>query len=339
MAALTIPALHRSHRGRAEARELADRLGEAKAVLGELAIEDAPLGTRTTYRVGGPAALAVVIEEDRHIDRLVEAAIASGLPTLAVGKGSNLLVADAGFAGLAVLLGERYCSASFPKAGEDAGEVLAGAGLALPVLARQSAAQGWRGLEWAVGIPGSVGGAVKMNAGGHGSDTSAHILGAEIVDLEGGGREQWPAPRLGLGLRDSALGPQHLVIGARLAVRRGDAAAAGAEVEEIVRWRRQNQPGGRNAGSVFKNPPGDFAGRLVEEAGCKGMRIGGAEVSPKHANFIVAGKDACAGDVAALIAAVAARVEQRCGVVLHPEVHLVGFEEDFVASLYGRRGR
>ncbi len=318
-------------------RELKDAVEAAKSAFGEDVLEGAPLGSRTTYRVGGKAALSVVVGDERDLERLARAVGASGLPVLVVGKGSNLLVADGGFAGIAVFLGEGFSTVSLPTQ-DTALEVSAGGAAALPVVARQSAAAGWHGLEWAVGIPGSVGGAVKMNAGGHGSDTSAHLIAAEVVDLARAKVETWPLERLEFGLRHSALGPNHLVLGARFEVEAASAALAVREVEDIVRWRREHQPGGRNAGSVFKNPPGDHAGRLIEAAGCKGMRLASAEVSPKHANFIISDREGKADDVVELMLAVADRVEQTSGVRLRPEVHLVGFSHHILSSLYGLDG-
>ncbi len=165
-----------------------------------------------------------------------------------------------------------------------------------------------------------------MNAGGHGTDTAAVLVSAVACDLAGDGApETWTRDALALGYRRSALGPRHVVVAATFAVRPDDPAAAGERVDEIVRWRRANQPGGQNAGSVFTNPPGDSAGRLVETAGLKGLRVGGAHVSTKHANFIQADDGATAGDVAALVAEVQRRVAAASGVHLVTEIHFVGF--------------
>ena len=193
------------------------------------------------------------------------------------------------------------------------------------MLARRTAAAGLTGLEWAVGVPGSVGGAVRMNAGGHGSDTASTLQRVRVVDLATGEDGEVPASALDLGYRRSALTSTQVVVWAEFALAAGDAATAEAEVRDIVRWRREHQPGGQNAGSVFTNPPGDSAGRLVEAAGAKGLRVGSAEVSPKHANFIQADAGGRADDVFALMVEVRRRVAAHAGVVLHPETHLVGF--------------
>jgi UDP-N-acetylmuramate dehydrogenase len=194
------------------------------------------------------------------------------------------------------------------------------------VLARRAAAVGVAGLEFYVGIPGSVGGAVRMNAGGHGAQTADVIVDARVLDLADGSVREPGRAELGLGYRSSGLAGSAVVVEARFAGRHDDATACGARIDEIVRWRREHQPGGQNAGSVFTNPVDDSAGRLIEAAGCKGLRIGGAVVSEKHANFFVADPGASASDVCALIDLVRTRVEAESGVVLEPELRLVGFD-------------
>ena len=295
-------------------------VGAALAVLGDVAQPDAPLGARTTYRVGGRAAVLVEAGSVADLARVAEAVRASGLTPLVVGRGSNLLVADAGFPGIAVVLG-----AAFEAVRIDGTTVVAGGATPLPVLARRTAAAGLTGLEWSVGVPGTVGGGVRMNAGGHGSDMAATLVRISRFDLATGVHEEVPAPALALGYRTSSLSGAHVVVDATFALERGDARAAGEEVAAIVRWRREHQPGGQNAGSVFTNPPGAAAGRLVDEAGCRGLRLGTAAVSTKHANFIQADEGGSADDVRHLIARVADEVEQRAGVRLRPEVRLVGF--------------
>ena len=293
----------------------------AAELLGELAAADVPLGPRTTYRVGGAAALLVTIESDEDLAAVVEAVRASAVPVLVVGKGSNLLVADRGFPGLAVVLGERFAAVDI-----DGATVRAGGAASLPVVARRSAAAGLTGFEWAVGVPGSIGGAVRMNAGGHGSDMAATLRRVRVVDL-GTGEDGWvPADQLDLRYRHSRLRAPELVVSAELDLRPGDRAAAEAEIDEIVRWRRANQPGGQNAGSVFTNPEGDAAGRLIDTAGAKGLRVGSAAVSPKHANFVIADAGGRADDVWALMGEVQRRVWKTHGVWLEPETRLVGYE-------------
>jgi UDP-N-acetylmuramate dehydrogenase len=243
---------------------------------------------------------------------------------LVVGRGSNLLVADEGFRGVAITLAGEMEELDIDRG---SARVRAGGGVALPVLARRAAAVGVGGLEFFVGIPGSVGGAVRMNAGGHGADTDAVIVTAQIVDLADGESRELSRAALGLGYRRSALTPGAVVVGAVFSGRSDEPAACGERLDEIVRWRREHQPGGQNAGSVFTNPPGDAAGRLIDAAGCKGLRLGGAVVSEKHANFFVADPGASAADVYALVELVQRRVAETSGVHLEPELRCVGFGE------------
>jgi UDP-N-acetylmuramate dehydrogenase len=301
----------------------------AAAVLGPLARRDVPLGPLTTYRVGGSAALFVEATSLGDLGRVAAAVAATGLATLVVGKGSNLLVADAGFPGIAVVLGGEFAEVTIEGTRVDAGGAVA-----LPVAARRTVRAGLTGFEWAVGVPGSIGGAVRMNAGGHGSDMAASLVEARVVDLRGGApapddpdapARRVPAAALELGYRSSAVAPHEVVVGATLALRVGDRAAGEREITEIVAWRRANQPGGQNAGSVFVNPPDDAAGRLIEAAGCKGLRLRSAEVSPKHANFFQADPGGSADDLVALMDVVRRRVLDHSGVDLRPETRLVGF--------------
>ncbi len=292
----------------------------AARLLGERCRTDHPLGARTTYRVGGAAAAFFTIEDEADLALVSRAVGETDVAVLVVGKGSNLLVADAGFPGLALALGPRFATVAL-----EGTSVTAGGGTDLPVLARRTAGAGLHGLEWAVGIPGSVGGGVRMNAGGHGADMASRLVGVRVLSLRTGHDEAVALDALRLGYRRSAIGPDQVVVSAEFRVEPGDAEAARAEVDAVVRWRREHQPGGQNAGSVFTNPPGDAAGRLVEAAGCRGLRWGSAQVSPKHANFIQSRPGGSADDVAELIAEVRRRVLSSTGVDLRPEVHFVGF--------------
>jgi UDP-N-acetylmuramate dehydrogenase len=293
----------------------------AAAVLGERARRDVPLAPFTTYRVGGAAALFLEVADDDDLALVADAVRSSGVEVLVVGKGSNLLVADAGFDGVALVLGD-----AFAEVEVDGTTVRAGGATPLPVLARRTVAAGLTGLEWAVGVPGSVGGGVRMNAGGHGSDVAASLVRVRVLDLATGEDGVVPAAALELGYRRSAVSASRVVVWAEFALAPGDVDAGTAELAEIVRWRREHQPGGQNCGSVFTNPPGDSAGRLVDAAGCKGLRWGTAHVSEKHANFIQADPGGSADDVVALVAEVRVRVLEAHGVDLHPELRLVGFD-------------
>ncbi len=309
-----------------EPAALLDAVADA---LGPAARRQVPLGPLTTYRVGGPAAVLVEAESEVELLAVREALrrAGGGVPVLVLGKGSNLLVADEGFPGVVVRLGSGMAAIDLPApaAGEGPVVVRAGGGLDLPVLARRSVSAGLTGLEWAVGIPGSVGGAVRMNAGGHGADTASCLVRYRWLDLAADADGVDGPERLAYGYRSSSVRPSEVVVWAELGARPGDPAAGRQVLSEVVRWRREHQPGGSNAGSVFANPAGDSAGRLVEAAGLKGLRLGTARVSEKHANFIQADDGGRAADVRALMAQVCHTVAERTGVELCPEVRLVGF--------------
>jgi UDP-N-acetylmuramate dehydrogenase len=322
-----------------------DAYGALAATLGERATLLGPLGPLTTYGVGGPAAVLVEVEGPADLDVVRAALHGWELPLFVLGRGSNLLVADAGFDGVVVHLGGGFAGLDLPRATARAATrtseppvVRAGAALALPVLARRVADAGWSGLSWAVGVPGSVGGAVRMNAGGHGSDLASCLLRYTWVDLTGNGGGTDGVARLDYGYRSSAVGATHLVLDAELAVKAGSVQAEQEAVSAVVKWRREHQPGGSNAGSVFTNPEGDSAGRLIEAAGLKGLRMGTAHVSEKHANFIQADKDGRADDVRALMEHVRAVVAERTGTTLRTEVRLLGFGDGKTGPMVERTG-
>ncbi len=299
-----------------------DRLGGLLAFLGPALETDRSLAPLCTYRVGGSARWFATVQDEPTLARIgsLLAGLDEPVPVLVLGRGSNLLVADAGFDGLAIQLGESMAAVTI-----EGHRVVAGAAASLPVVARRTVAAALGGFEWAVGVPGSIGGAVRMNAGGHGSDLSASLRQVRVVDLRTGETSEVPASALGLSYRRSNLEPQQVVTSAELVLTPTDQARGEELLAEIVRWRREHQPGGHNAGSVFTNPPGDSAGRLIDAAGCKGLRVGTAMISPKHANFIQADDDGSADDVFGLMAEVIERVRAHSGVELHPETRLVGF--------------
>jgi UDP-N-acetylmuramate dehydrogenase len=299
-------------------------LERVAGALGELARREVPIGPLTTYRVGGVARVFCEPASEAELERLVAALAGAGVPVLVIGRGSNLLVADGGWDGVCVHLGEFFSTIESIPPG--ALEVLAGGATAYPVLARRTAVAGLTGLEWAVGIPGSVGGAVRMNAGGHGAETRSRLVSCRLVDLVAGSDRWVPASALHLGYRHSAIGCSDLVVAGRYRLEAGDAGESSARIADIVRWRRENQPGGQNAGSVFTNPPGDSAGRLIDTAGLRGLRLGTASVSDKHANFIQADPGGSADDVRGLVETVQRFVADRLGVELAVELRMVGWD-------------
>ena len=300
---------------------------ELQKRLGDRIRFDVPIGPLTTYRVGGSAAAFVTVESRAELDRVAAACSALDVTTLVIGRGSNMLVADDGFDGVVLQLGDFATFVELPDHGVSNPIVRVGAATSLPILARRTAAAGWCGLEWAVGVPGSVGGAVRMNAGGHGSDMAASLVDVLVVDLSTGATRTWTHHELGLRFRGSDLDDRCVVVEARLRVEPGDATEAQRVIDDIVKWRRENQPGGQNAGSVFVNPiPGVLsAGELIDRAGLRGFRIGTAEVSAKHANFIQADEGGRASDVMAVMRHVHDLVLSESGHDLRSEVRLVGF--------------
>ena len=313
--------------------DLASLAGDLRDRLPDATSEGASFAELSTYRVGGPVAVLVRAKDVDALTTVAEVARRHRPRLLVIGRGSNLLMSDAGFSGLVVVLEGDFEAIDVPGAGgNESPAVRAGGAVPLPVLARRAAAGGLAGLEFYVGIPGSVGGAVRMNAGGHGRETGEVLRRAWVLDLLDGGGHPRASARdvvdLELEYRHSNLRPSEVVTAAEFAVTRDDPAACEARVAEIVRWRREHQPGGQNAGSVFRNPPGDSAGRLIEAAGLKGLRVGGAVVSDKHANFFQAEAGATARDVLDLVAEVQRRVAETTGVELVPELHVVGDDAD-----------
>ena len=302
-----------------------DLMGLAEDLLSKGLLEGVkrrhPLGPLTTYRVGGSAALFVRPTDQEELVRVAEATASAEVRLLLVGRGSNMLVSDEGFEGLAVQLGP-----GFERIRLSEGGVVAGGAAGMPVVARRSVVEGLTGFEWAVGVPGSIGGAVRMNAGGHGSDLAAVLRSAWLVDLASGDRSLRTVEELDLGYRSSAVAPSHVIVEADLSLRPGSAEDGERLLAEIVRWRRENQPGGQNSGSVFTNPSGDSAGRLIDLVGARGLRIGTARVSEKHANFILAERGGLAADVLLVMAEVSRRVGEGLGVDLIAETVLVGFD-------------
>jgi UDP-N-acetylmuramate dehydrogenase len=246
-----------------------------------------------------------------------------------MGRGSNLLIADKGFDGVVVVMAP---SSTENAVTVDGDIVEAGGAMLMPVLARRSVGAGRGGLEWCVGIPGTVGGAVRMNAGGHGADMAASVVDATVLSLRSGQIVRVSAEQLGFYFRGSALSNNHVVLSVRMRTSTQEAASGTAEINAVVSWRREHQPGGRNAGSVFVNPgAGDeSAGALIDSAGLRGFTIGSVSVSEKHANFIQATEGSTAADIAAVMAHVQSTVEEVHGIRIYSEVCLVGFSPDLM---------
>jgi UDP-N-acetylmuramate dehydrogenase len=286
--------------------------------------EGVPLGPYTTYKAGGPARFMADVKDGDALSELLDSGVVAHLPTLVLGRGSNLVVADAGFDGLVIHLG-----AGFARIEVEGTRVRAGGSAPLAHVARKSVDAGLTGLEFFVGVPGSVGGAVRQNAGCFGTETRDRLVSASLVDVADGRRWEAGPDDLDLSYRHSNVGSTQVVVEAVFGATTGDGETGRAELRRITRWRRDNQPGGTfNAGSVFKNPPGSTAGEIIDSLGLKGTTVGGVSVSPKHANFFVAGPGATAEDIKRLVDVVKDRVFEMTGTMLEPEIQFVGFEND-----------
>ena len=285
---------------------------------------DYPMSGLTTYRVGGPARIYFEPADVEDVGSFAEALHeAENVPVLVLGRGSNLVISDAGFPGVVVRLGMSF---SWIRSTEDdPNGMVAGSATPLPLLANWAARRGLSGIEFAVAIPGSVGGGVRMNAGAHGGEIVDTLQSATVFDL----RTNRVGPRsvadLSMTYRSSSLLDHEIVLDATFALTPDDETAVRARMESFRKHRAETQPGAvQNAGSTFKNPPGDSAGRIVEAAGLKGFRVGGVAVSELHANFFVADEGASAQDVFDLVHEVRGLVKERMGIELHPEVRFVG---------------
>lgn len=299
---------------------------------------DFDLAGATTYRVGGRTALFVEPASMDDLEVLGEVMAASGrsLPLLTLGRGSNVVISDRGFPGLTIKLGSKF--SWIEPLEDDRPGLTAGGATPLPVLANWAARRGLAGMEFLVAIPGSVGGAVRMNAGAHGRDIGDCLVSARVLDLQTRDTGARKAEELELAYRRSNLGAEHIVIDARFGLAPEDGTAVRTRMEQYRRHRAETQPGAvQNAGSVFKNPPGDSAGRLVEAAGLKGFRVGGARVSELHANFFIASDDATAQEIYDLVTEVRERVRLAFGIELEPEIRFVGEFDDPVRVGEGRR--
>jgi UDP-N-acetylmuramate dehydrogenase len=290
---------------------LEDARAALRSLLGARARLDEPMSRHTTYRVGGPAALFLQLDRLSELTTALAVLATHEMHWVVVGKGSNLLVSDEGYDGAVLVLGSEF------KRHSQVGELL-----------KAAFHVGMAGLEWAVGIPGTVGGALAMNAGtrdgsiGDAVESVTLLVPGEGLCLLKGREVSW-------GYRTSGLDGRGIIVETALAVREDDPARVRARMERILRERKSTQPLGLpSAGSVFRNPEGASAGLLIESAGCKGARCGGAEVSGVHANFIVNAGGATATDIARLVRKVQMTVRDTHGVDLRPEIRFLGrFDE------------
>ncbi len=303
-------------------------MGDLRAAFGAQLKTGEPLARYTSARVGGPADYLAVANSAAELAELVRSAWRLSFQPVILGGGSNVLVSDAGVRGL-VILNRARAIEFHPVPAEGRPTVWAESGANLGALARQCGARGLAGLEWAATVPGTLGGAVFGNAGAHNGDLAGNLVLAEILQQDGSVR-RWTNSELGFAYRTSRLkqlkaqGRPQVVLGAELALSAGEPEALQAKVDQFVAHRKRTQPPGASMGSMFKNPPGDYAGRLIEATGLKGTRLGQAEISPRHANFFVNLGQARAVDVLALIHKAHAAVLQKFNIDLELEVELVG---------------
>lgn len=291
--------------------------------MGSRVREHEPLAPHTTFRIGGPADLFVRAESREELIEFANAARAAGLPLFVLGNGSNILAADAGIRGLVI---ENHADAFEME--EEAGKLklTAESGASLPGLANRLARQGWSGLEWAIGVPSTVGAAVVGNAGAHGGSIGDSLTRAEILSANAS-VEWWANANLNFAYRSSRLkgqGGGEIVLRAEFELTGEAPVACIGRMNEYTEHRRRTQPTDPSVGSMFKNPPGDFAGRLIDQAGLKGMRMGQVQVSLVHANFFVNRGGATARDVLKLVRVVQEKVKEKFGVELELEIQLVG---------------
>jgi UDP-N-acetylmuramate dehydrogenase len=298
--------------------------------------ENASLKRYTAARIGGEADALIAVESTEELAQVTRYCWEQSISFTILGSGSNVLVSDRGVRGVVVL--NRAKRVSFNNHAQPA-NVWCESGVNFGALARQAALEGYSGLEWAGGIPGTVGGAVVGNAGAHGADMSGSLLMANILHLNPISgeaeheilQEEWPVEKLEYGYRSSSLKRQTckaVVLSATMKLSQSTPAAIQAAMENYAEMRHNSQPSGASLGSIFKNPPGDYAGRLIEAAGLKGTKMGQVEISPKHANFFINQDSATASDYAGLIRLVQTKVMDQFGISLELEIELLGDWKD-----------
>jgi UDP-N-acetylmuramate dehydrogenase len=288
---------------------------------GDSVQENVSLAPYTSARIGGPADILVTANSADGLAEVMTVIWRQGLPYVILGGGSNVLISDKGVRGVVVL--NRAKEVRFENG--DQPKVWVESGVVFSNLANRCASKGLSGLEWAATIPGTVGGAVVGNAGAFGGDMSGNLIVAEL--LTNRGREKWPVKKMDYGYRTSALkgnAEKAIVLSAELGLKNATKDSVSNKIEQFSERRKATQPPGASMGSMFKNPDGDHAGRLIEAAGLKGTRIGNAEISPLHGNFFVNHGETKASDIRALIELVQKKVAEMFGVTLELEVELIG---------------
>jgi UDP-N-acetylmuramate dehydrogenase len=291
------------------------------ARFGDKVRENIPLAPYTSARIGGPTDVLITASSADELSEILSLLWKADADYFLLGSGSNVLVSDEGVRGITVLnraKAIRFDDKVQPKVWAESGAVLSN-------LANRSASRGLAGLEWAAAVPGTIGGAVYGNAGAFGGDMAGNLAWAEL--LTEAGREKWPVEKMGYGYRTSVLKRREtkaIVLSAELTLKNATKEEVPVKIERFSKQRKTTQPPGASMGSMFKNPPGDFAGRLIEAAGLKGARIGRAEISQVHGNFFINHGKTSAGDIRALIELARKTVKDQFGVELELEIELIG---------------
>ena len=283
--------------------------------------ENIVLAPYTSARIGGPADVLITVRNSRELADAVEACWDANLPFTVIGGGSNVLISDQGIRGVVIL--NKAKATEFRLNAQPI--VWAESGTVISNLAHRCAAQGISGLEWAATVPGTIGGAVYGNAGAFGSDIAHSLLRAEILTTQG--RAWWPVEKMEYDYRSSILkhsAEKTIILSAEFQLEIGKSETIKTTIDQFTARRKANQPPGASMGSMFKNPEGDFAGRLIEAAGLKGIQIGNAEISNIHGNFFINHGETCAADVKALIQLAQKTVLEKFSKTLELEVELIG---------------
>jgi UDP-N-acetylmuramate dehydrogenase len=292
-----------------------------RARFGDKVRENVPLAPFTSARIGGPADILLTADTAAELARMVGFLWKQELPFTLLGGGSNVLISDRGVRGIVIL--NRAKGVKFHLG--DQPSVTAESGVVFSNLANRCASKGLAGLEWAATVPGTVGGAVYGNAGAFGGDMAGSLIRAEL--LTENGKETFTVEQMGYGYRTSILKRgerKAVVLSAELALQNATREEVTVKIQQFSAHRKATQPPGASMGSMFKNPPGDYAGRLIEAAGLKGTRIGNAEISPLHANFFINHANTTAEDIRALIRLAQQTVKEKFGVELELEIELIG---------------
>jgi UDP-N-acetylmuramate dehydrogenase len=298
-------------------------LASLRSIFADRLQENVPLSGYTSARIGGPADALLVVRSAEELAGAASALWRVNVPFALLGGGSNVLVSDKGVRGVVVVNRARNVNV---EADANPPSLQAESGTTLNDLAQRAARAGLSGLEWAATVPGTLGGAVYGNAGAFDGDTAASLVSVDLLHRSDG-RQTWPVDKLEYNYRTSILKRSRapvVILSARLALQLGDPQTIQAKMDQFSALRRKTQPAGASLGSMFKNPPGDFAGRLIEAAGLKGQRIGNAEISPAHANFFINHGQTQAADIQALIGLARQTVAEKFGINLELEIELLG---------------